>query len=192
MKFLLSAAGLAAILAAAPALAQTAAPSKPLTSTDQQFINKAAQGNTAEVSLGKMAMQKSTNPAVQEFGRWMETDHTLANKQLIAAARAANAQTPPTQPNAEQQSEAQSLQKLSGEQFDQKYIQHMVTDHQKDVQEYQNEANNTQNRYIKGYAEGMLPVIKAHLAEAQQLSATNLASAAPVSGSTGTGLPPAK
>lgn len=191
MRFLLSAAGLAAILAAAPALAQTP-PSKPLSSADQQFITKAAQGNIAEASLGKMAMQKSTNPAVQEFGRWMQTDHTLANKELIAAAHAANGQSPPTQPNAQQQSEAQALQQLSGAQFDQKYIQHMVQDHQQDVQAYQNEANTTQNRYLKGYAQGILPVIKAHLDEAQQLSSMNLASAAPVSGSTGTGLPPAK
>ena len=63
---------------------------------DQTFVKKAASGNMAEVQMGKLAAQKSRNPAVQEFGRWMQTDHTMANALLMQAAKSSNIQVPTT------------------------------------------------------------------------------------------------
>ena len=185
MKAILAAATLAAAFTASPCWAQSAG-SGNLTAADRQFLTKAGHGNAAEVAMGEMASSKATQPAVQEFGRWMQTDHTMANHQLAAAAASMRATAPPTQPDQQQQSMAQSMQQLSGAQFDQQYVQHMVSDHQQDVQDYQKEASSTHNRLLKAYAVGTLPVIQAHLAEAQQLESMNPTTTAAVSGSTAT------
>lgn len=190
MKSVLTAATLAALLATvSPVWAQNAANGKNLSAADQQFLTKAAQGNAAEASLGQTAMQQASQPAVKEFGRWMHTDHTLANEQLIAAAKAMHQSPPSTQPNAQQQATAQSLQQLNGAQFDQQYMQHMVTDHQQDVQDYQKEAADTHNRMLKAYTQAMIPVIQAHLAEAQELASLSQNGQTPVAGTTGTAAP---
>lgn len=36
--------------------------------------------------MGKLAEQKATDPAIQEFVRWMVTDHEFLNRRLRAVA----------------------------------------------------------------------------------------------------------
>lgn len=137
---------------------------------DQTFVKQASAGNLAEVQAGKLAAQKSHDPAVQEFGRWMETDHMMAEELLKASVKSADVQMP-TSPNAVQQREIDGLKKLSGTQFDQKYINGQVTAHEKTIKLFQNEAKSGQDTTLKTYAKGMLPALNAHLQEAQALQA---------------------
>src|ERR1041385_9169615 len=103
---------------------------------DQKFVEDAAKGNRAEVELGKMVASKATNPAVKQFAQMMVKDHTDALNQLQKLAQSKNIPLPDGLP-----SDAQDLQqKLSseqGKQFDKDYMSGMVEDHQKDVQEFQ-------------------------------------------------------
>jgi putative membrane protein len=55
------------------------------------------------------------------------------------------------------------LSKLKGEEFDQRYMQTMVQDHQKAVALLEKEAKTGQNKDLKAFAESTLPVIKEHL-----------------------------
>jgi predicted outer membrane protein len=48
----------------------------------KQFLQEAAQGGMAEVTLGKMAVAKAQNDAVKQFGQPMVTDHSNANAEL--------------------------------------------------------------------------------------------------------------
>ena len=100
--------------------------------TDQTFVTKAASGNMAEVQMGKLAAQKSRDPAVQEFGRWMQTDHTMANALLMQAAKSSNIQVP-IKPGPAAVKSMQKLQTVSGTQFNRQYIGGAVTDHQKTI-----------------------------------------------------------
>jgi putative membrane protein len=50
-------------------------------------MQEAAAGNLAEAELGRLAEQKSAAPAVKEFGRWMDTDHTFANQWLVGLGK---------------------------------------------------------------------------------------------------------
>ena len=169
MKGLFAAASVVTLLAVAPACAQTAATPQSLSSQDRTFLREAGAGNLAEVSLGQLAEQKSTNPAVQEFGRWMITDHSFANKLLIAIAQRLGQSEQPTLTR-QDISLKDRLQGLSGPQFDRQYLQAMVMDHRKDVQAFRQEAQNGQVQPLKSYANNMLPIIEQHLAEAEQLA----------------------
>ena len=50
--------------------------------TDAKFVHEAAIGGMAEVSLGKLAAEKATNPDVKQFGQRMVDDHSKANDEL--------------------------------------------------------------------------------------------------------------
>ena len=133
MKGLFAAVSVCALLVTAPVWAQNATGAPTLSQQDKTFIQEAGAGNLAETELGKLAEQKATTPAIKEFGRWMATDHGLiANKWLAAILRVENESFQPSL-TAEQKQLKQKLEGLSGTQFDQEYVQHMVQDHEKTI-----------------------------------------------------------
>lgn len=195
MKYQLAAASVVALIVAAPAWAQTGttspgaagqttAPSggASLSQQDRQFMNDAAAGGLAEVELGKIAEQKATDPAVREYGRWMVTDHTLANHMLQQVAQNLGVQVP-NQLNAHYQQTEQRLSGLSGTQFDRQYIQEMVTEHQQDVPMFQKMAQSAQAPQLKAFAQEVTPVLQQHLAEAQELAGSGPTAAGSRTGS---------
>ena len=62
---------------------------------DRLFTTLAAQGGMAEVDLGKLAQQKSSNDAVTAFAKRMVDDHGKSNAQLAELAKQAGLQLPP-------------------------------------------------------------------------------------------------
>jgi putative membrane protein len=173
MKALLATASACALLIAAPAWAQNAPTgAQTLSQQDKTFIQEAGAGNLAEAELGQLAEQKAATPAVKEFGRWMYTDHGLtANPWLAAILRQEHETFQPTL-TAEQKQLKQKLEGLSGAQFDQQYIEHMLQDHEKTIPVFEKEAREGHNPALKGYAEGLTPVFQQHLAEVKELAGT--------------------
>jgi putative membrane protein len=171
MKGLLAAASLGALLIAAPAWAQGASAPK-LSSQDKTFVDKASSGNLAEADLGRLAEQKGGTQAVKEFGRWMNTDHSFANRWLMGLKTEIPEIPQPTL-TAKDQTLRQQLEGLNGAQFDRQYLSAMVQDHEQTVGMFETEAKDGQNQRIKGYAESLLPVLRQHLAEAQELSSSS-------------------
>jgi putative membrane protein len=166
MRGLLAAVSVSALLATAPAWAQT------LSQQDKTFIQEAGAGNLAEAELGQVAEQKAATPAVKEFGRWMYTDHGLtANNWLAAILRQEHESFQPTL-TADQKQLKQKLEGLSGAQFDQQFIDHMVQDHEKTIPIFEKEAREGHNPALKSYAQGLTPVLQQHLAEAKELAGT--------------------
>ena len=170
MKGLLAAVSATALLVAVPAWAQnTATESRTLSQQDKTFIQEAGAGNLAEAEMGQLAEQKATRPAIKEFGRWMATDHGFANKWLAAILREEHENFQPAL-TAEQSEMKRKLEGLSGAQFDQYYVQHMVQDHEKTVPVFEKEAKEGHNPAIKTYAEDLTPVLEQHLAEVKELA----------------------
>jgi putative membrane protein len=172
MKGLLAAVSVSALLAAAPAWAQnTATESRTLNQQDRTFIQEAGAGSLAEVELGQLAEQKAATPAIREFGRWMATDHSLANNWLTSVLQEQHENIQPTL-TAEQRQEKQKLEGLSGAQFDRQYIDLMVQDHEKTVPLFEKEGREGHNLALKTFAESLTPVLQQHLAEAKELAGT--------------------
>ncbi|HJU15625.1 MAG TPA: DUF4142 domain-containing protein [Stellaceae bacterium] len=169
MKSVFAAVSAAALLTAAPVWAQAAAHHQSMSSQDQKFVTAAGAANLAEVQLGKLAEQKAANPAVKEFGRWMATDHTLANKRLAAVTGTQQQPKLTTQ----QISLKQKLQNLNGAQFDRQYVQAMVNSHEKAIKKFTTETQKGQDQALKSYASNMLPVLHQHLKEAQKLESAS-------------------
>lgn len=123
------------------------------------------------MELGKLAQQKASSDAVKQFGERMVTDHTKANDQLKEVASKEGVAVPTTLDKKEQ-SHIDKLSKLQGPQFDKAYMKDQVKDHQKDVQEFQDEAQLGTNPDIKQFASQTLPVLQQHLDQAKDINKT--------------------
>jgi putative membrane protein len=137
-----------------------------LSSSDRKFVETAAQGGMAEVKLGQLATQKAQSDQVKQFGQRMVDDHTKANDQLkqVASTKGVNL---PSDMDKSSQREYDKLSKMSGAQFDREYMDHMVSDHKKDISEFQKQAKNGKDPDVKQFASSTLPVLQQHLQLAQ-------------------------
>jgi putative membrane protein len=140
-----------------------------LSSTDRQFVKKAAMGGLAEVQLGKLAQQKATSDQVKMFAEHMVQDHTQANDELKAIATTKGDQVP-AEPSEKHKAAMQKLQKLSGAEFDREYMKLMVADHKETVADFKKQAQSGKDADLKGFAASTLPKLEEHLKMAQSVS----------------------
>ena len=94
---------------------------------DRDFVVDMAEGNRAEIELSQIAEERATNPQVKEFARMLVRDHTTALADLREAAAAANVQlSTANEENRDQRNLQADLAKLSGHDFDRRFIGAMV------------------------------------------------------------------
>ncbi len=130
--------------------------------TPSGFMTEAAKGGMAEVEMSKIAQTKAQNAEVKKFAAQMVTDHTKANNELKALAGKKTV-TLPTELDAEHKTMAADMSKLSGAEFDRKYVDAMVADHEKDVKLFQAQADGGTDADAKAFAAKTLPTLKMHL-----------------------------
>jgi putative membrane protein len=136
--------------------------------SDRQFFMEAAHGGMTEVELGRLAADRATNPDVKEFGQRMVDDHGKANDELKSLASQKNV-TLPEDIGRENEALKTRLSKLSGPEFDKAYINAMVRDHNKDVKEFEHQANVASDPDVKAFASKTLPTLKEHQKMAHEL-----------------------
>lgn len=136
---------------------------------DTHFIRKAAEGNLAEVDLGKLGAEKSQNSQIQQFSKSLQTDHQSANQKLQSIAQQQGVQMPQTL-DSKHQREVSRLQKLSGNQFDKEFAVTALREHAKTLALFQKEAQQGQDQATKQYAQGMVPALQHHLDMAKEVA----------------------
>ena len=157
---------LAAVAFASAATVASAAGSS-VTVDSEQFIKEAIQGNLAEQKLGQLAQDRGGSEAVRSFGATLKSDHSEAYREATQAAHSMGVM-PPSEPSAKQQATYDKLAKLSGDQFDRTFARDMVSDHKKDIAEYEKETKASDE--AGSYAKQTLPKLREHLQMAQKLA----------------------
>lgn len=132
------------------------------------FVKQAIGGDLAEVKLGELAQSKSQNPQVQNFGQTLVTDHNAHKSKAETIAQQIGV-TPPSKPPKEAQQEYDKLSKMSGNKFDQAFVDYMVKDHKKDVKEFSTEAKETKDQHVAQFASETIPTLQKHLQIAENL-----------------------
>ncbi len=135
---------------------------------DIDFLNKAKQGSMMEIQLGKLAEQKGQSAAVRNFGRMMVTDHSKADSSLNSLAQQNNIMLDQNL-NEDKQEDINDLAKLSGKEFDKKYVNMMVDDHQEDVDNFKDEVDDASSPQVKQWASSTLPVLEKHLSKIKEI-----------------------
>jgi putative membrane protein len=143
--------------------------SSQLSSTDRNFIMKAAEGGMAEVQLGQLASQNGSSDDVKKFGQRMVDDHTKANDQLKQIAQSKGVQVP-ADLSAKDKAMKDKLSKMTGAEFDRAYMKDMVQDHTKDVSEFRKASTSAKDPDVKSFASQTLPTLEDHLKEAKSIA----------------------
>lgn len=150
-------------------IANAANPTDPSTLQDKAFIHEAAEGGLAEIQLGQLAAKKGSTDDVRQFGQRMVTDHQQLNDQLKPFAQSKGVSLP-KKPGKKMQAEYVKLNALSGEAFDKEYVSMMVDDHQKDLKEFKQEANNTTDPQLKETVQKGADVVQQHLTAIEEIA----------------------
>jgi putative membrane protein len=125
------------------------------------FMMTAATTGMMEVMLGEMAQRNAASQQVKDFGNRMITDHSKANAELKTLAAARNVMLPVTVEGPHRE-HVNFLGQQSGAKFDKEYMDMMVKDHEKDINLFENMANNSKDAAVKAFAAKTLPTLKAH------------------------------
>jgi putative membrane protein len=138
---------------------------------DKEFVKKALEGNMAEVQMGQLALQKSSDDQVKQFAQRMVDDHGKMLDQLKPVAQQMGVKVPEG-PSKGQMKNMDKMKGLSGDAFDQAYIKSMVKDHKNDDSEFRQEAQSTQNPQLKQMVMQSDQIIQSHLQQIQEISKT--------------------
>ncbi len=167
-------AGVAAVaLMAPPALAQDTqqpqaqADQAQVAQEDLDFATEAAQGGLMEVRLGELAQQQAKAEGVKDFGQRMVDDHGQANDKLKQIVEQKGIELPQDL-SEDAQATYEELQGKSGAEFDEAYMDGMVSDHEDDVAAFEDYVENAKDPELRSFAEETLPTLKEHLEQAKQ------------------------
>lgn len=129
---------------------------------DAKFLKEAITGDNSETMLGKLAQDKGKSQGVRDFGKTLSTDHADAKEKAVTLAKSMDV-SPPTEAAPEAQKEEKKLSGMSGDAFDQEFVNYMIDDHKKDIAEFSKEAKNSKNEKVAQLAKDTLPTLKKHL-----------------------------
>ena len=142
----------------------------PLEQMDKDFVMKAASGSMMEVELGNIAQQNAASQRVKDFGSMMVRDHSAANQELTSFASRRNLTMNTDSLMNLHKSHIDALKNKTGAAFDKAYMSMMVSDHKKDVSEFDKASKMCKDQECLAFASKRLPTLQMHLDSAQAIN----------------------
>ena len=181
----------AAALVATPAFAQLMKKSdQKIDNADAAAMKQLAQANLNEIEGGKAAASKAQSPEVKKFAQKMVDDHTQMLNDLKTLADQKGVALP-TSASIKDMAQMKLMERSSGAEFDKKYMDEMVKDHQKDLKDVQDLASKAKDADFKAAVQKASTKISEHLQLAQRIAsgtaAGSTSSSTSTSGSMGSG-----
>lgn len=136
--------------------------------SDQAFVDLAAQSDMTEAHLGELAQDNAASPAVKEYAQMLRSEHTADYTKLTALATKAGL-TVPKGLDPKQTKLIMPLEKLKGAAFDKRFAHEMVTSHETAIAAYDKEGREGQNPDLQAYAKATVPDLEKHKSSAQDL-----------------------
>jgi len=143
-----------------------------LADRDEDFVKHAAQSSKVELDASKLASTRAFNAEVRAFAEKLITDHTAASEHLKSFALVKNVALNDDDPDLKtKMTKHESLQTLTGAEFDKEYLEDMISDHENSIVLYANQALKGKDAAIKAWAEKTMPGLRDHLKMARDLRA---------------------
>lgn len=139
---------------------------------DMDFVEERLEMGNAEVELGRIAQERATHPDVKAFAQELVRDHQAAGEELRRIATTANPNFPATvddEAREELTELREEMAKLTGRDFDRRYIDEMIDDHQDAVDDLEDKAENASHAEVRAWAAKTLPTVRQHLERARSL-----------------------
>jgi putative membrane protein len=144
-----------------------AAPPKEASAQTAQVLTKLHQSNQMEIAAGKLAQEKGQSKDVKSFGKTLVTDHSAADKKVMALAKEEKIDLPAEVPVPAEKMDM--LKGKSGADFDKMFASHMLEDHKKDIAEAKAARDSTTDAKLKALLTSTIPVLEKHEQIAQKL-----------------------
>ncbi|MDB5018229.1 MAG: hypothetical protein JWQ84_3061 [Mucilaginibacter sp.] len=133
-----------------------------------KFLVKSYESGMFEIQLSQLAASNALDGDVKNLAAKLVTDHTAINAKISAIAASANFALP-NKVNSDHQKDLQDMAKLTGADFDKKYMSTIVSGHEKSVNNYKDAYKNLAASDTKNFAGQTLPKIEDHLAMAKKV-----------------------
>ncbi|HEV3049074.1 MAG TPA: DUF4142 domain-containing protein [Longimicrobium sp.] len=159
-----------------PATTQSPLPAPPASAlTDGNIVAILAASGKSEIVPSQAVVDRVENAQVKQFAQHMITQHTALNDSVSTFAAQNHITPAPNAVSAQLDSTSsatvQQLQGLSGAQLDRAFMQYMVASHEGALQAVTKDLiPSAQNPQLRAtIQQKVLPIVEAHLAEAQQI-----------------------
>jgi putative membrane protein len=133
---------------------------------ERRFVTKAADNGQAEVQLAQLAAQRATNPEVRSYAQKLVEDHSKVNSELVSLAGQKNIKV---DTDDDKDRSYKRLNKKSGSEFDQEFVEHMIDEHEKDIKMFEKAASDAKDPDLKAFASRHVSHLREHLQQAQSL-----------------------
>jgi putative membrane protein len=131
-----------------------------------EVLAKLHHSNQMEVAAGKLAQEKGQSKDVKAFGKTLVTDHSAADKKVMALAKQEKIDLPADAP---MPADMDKMKTMSGAEFDKMFASHMLDDHKKDIAEAKSARDTTADAKLKALLTATIPVLEKHRDIAQKL-----------------------
>ena len=128
---------------------------------DAAFVQAAYQSNLAEIQGGRVAWQKTTDPAVKDLAASLMRDHIHMNADLYQVARDLRIVLP-KEPSAEQQALTGRYQAAGADTFDEYFVSTQLAAHREASQLVSGQIDDGNQPLITNFAEAAAPIIERH------------------------------
>jgi putative membrane protein len=129
---------------------------------DAAYVVSNGQTNLAEITIGQLALDRSSDDDVLMLAKMTYDDHTAALAKLTDLAEAQGYDLPDA-PSPKQQADAAALKAADDGEFDLLYAQVQVAGHQLSIANTEAEIANGSDPEVVAYAQWYLPVAQHHL-----------------------------
>ena len=156
-----------------PAFAQLKSDQK-IDNADAEAMKQLAQANVNEIEAGKAAASKAQSPDVKQFAQKMVDDHTQMLSDLKTLAQKKSVSLPESV-GLKDKAQMALMERASGAEFDKKYMDEMVKDHQKDAKDVQDLVGKAKDPDFKSAVQKASTKINEHLELAQRIASSTAA-----------------
>jgi putative membrane protein len=140
------------------------------TSQETQILEKMHQINQTEIAIGHLAMEKGQSAPIREYGDRLVRDHTMADRRVIAFAKAHDIVISPAGAPAQPSDTVQKLSALSGNEFDRAFVSEMTNGHREAVAMLQSEHDKLPSGApLRKFLGKMIPILTQHYVIASRL-----------------------
>ena len=141
--------------------------------TDANIIAAEEGGDSSEVAIATYVRSHASSAAVKSYAAMLVADHgkALSEVKSLASKLDIKPQAPPNDTTAQKTAHTlATLQSLHGAALDSTFVNDEIMDHQHDIAEAHDMADDAQNAQVKSLVQQSLPVLQKHLDRAQALA----------------------
>lgn len=136
----------------------------------RDFVRNASIANEFSIESSKLALEKSQNKEIKNFAHHIIDNEEKAGDKLANILQHSNPQLQPAKElDDRHQKLIEQLQSASLDDFNRQYIKSQADVHKEETDFFKSYSRHGEDPVLKDFAEQMLPTLKDHLAQAQNL-----------------------